>query len=390
MQLAPEVAVDLARRRTWAEVDLDAVAHNVRTLRALLPESCRFMAVVKADGYGHGATHVARAALDAGATWLAVATVHEGLALRAAGFREPVLILGAVHPDDLMATVLPNPPLSLAITSPELLEALTASPAAGFRVHLKIDTGMTRLGLRPDEAAQVLDALARLQKKITLEGCFTHLATADDPESAQAADQLAAFAPLAAMVRERFPHALIHAAASAGVMAWPQAHYDMVRVGISMYGMYPSPLLRTLMDEPLKPAMRLASRVVRTLAVPAGTAVGYGATYRTPRPATIATVGCGYADGYPRQVSNRGEVAMGEHRYPVAGRVSMDYLMLDVGDADVRVDDEVELFGEAVSADEVANWAGTTSYHLFCGVGPRVPRLYRRGGDVVDVQGPRS
>ncbi|HLE76849.1 MAG TPA: alanine racemase [bacterium] len=389
MQTAPDVAADLARRRTWAEVDLDAIAHNVRALRALLPATCRFMAVVKADGYGHGMTEVARAAIDAGATWLGVATLHEGLALRTAGFREPVLILGAVSPEDLMATVLPRPPLSIAITSPEILEALIATPASGFRVHLKIDTGMTRLGLRPDDAAQTLDLLARLRNRMALEGCFTHLATADDPESPLAAEQLAAFAPVAAMVRERFPSALVHAANSAGTIAWPGAHYDLVRVGIAMYGMYPAPILRTLMDEPLRPAMRLHSRVVRTLRVPAGTPVGYGATYRTERPTVIATVACGYADGYPRQASNRGEAVIGGRRHPVAGRVAMDYLMLDAGDADVRVGDEVELFGESVSADEVAKWAETISYHVFCGIGPRVPRLYLRGGQVVDVAGPR-
>jgi alanine racemase len=392
MQVAPEAATDLARRRTWAEVDLDAIGHNVRAIRAQLPAAprlCQFMAVVKADGYGHGMVQVARAAVEAGATWLGVATLEEGLALRVAGFREPVLILGALSADDLIAVLLPRPPLSVTIASPEMWQALLALQPPGLRAHLKVDTGMTRLGIVPEEVPAILDVLERLGGKIQLEGCYTHLAAADDPDSPMTLEQLAAFAPVAEAVRKRFPKALLHTASSAGAIAWDPSHYDLVRVGLSMYGIYPAPHTRVFLDEPLKPAMRFLSRVVRTLAVPAGTPVSYGATYRTHAPTTIATVACGYADGYPRQAGGRGEVVIGGRRFPIVGRVNMDHVMADVGDAEISVGDEVELFGPTVSADEVAAWSGSVSYQVLCAVGPRVPRVFLRGGQVVDVRGPR-
>jgi alanine racemase len=387
MQVAPEVATDLARRRTWAEVDLDAIAHNVRAIRGMLPDAGRFMAVVKADGYGHGMVQVARAAADAGASWLGVATLDEGLALRVAGFREPVLILGALTADDLVAALLPRPPLSVTIASPEMWQALLTLQPPGLRAHLKVDTGMTRLGVVTDEVPAILDVLERVGGKIQLEGCYTHLAAADEAEPTFTREQLARFAPVAAEVRRRFPRALIHAAGSAAALAHPPAHYDLVRVGLSMYGIYPAPQLKDIAA--LNPAMRFLSRVVRTLPVPAATPVSYGATYRTSRPTVIATVACGYADGYPRQAGGRSQVAIGGRRFPVVGRVNMDHLMVDVGDAKVGVGDEVELFGFAVSADEVAEWSGSVSYQVLCAVGPRVPRVFLRGGQVVDVRGPR-
>ncbi|HEY3248716.1 MAG TPA: alanine racemase [bacterium] len=387
MQVAPGVAIDLARRRTWAEVDLDAIAANVRAIRALLPESCRFMAVVKADGYGHGMTQAAKAAVEAGATWLGVATLDEGLVLRVAGFREPVLVLGALGSEDLVAASVPRPPLSVTIASPEMMEALLQTPVSGVRVHLKVDTGMTRLGVLPEDVPTMLDVLERIRPRVELEGCCTHLAAADDVDPSFTRRQLETFAPVAAAVRKRFPAAVIHTASSAGAIAFPESRYDMVRIGLSMYGIYPAPHLQPAVA--LQPAMRFLSRIVRVLRVPAGTPVSYGATYRTAGATTIATVACGYADGYPRQAGGRGQVVIRERRYPIAGRVNMDHLMVDVGDADVRMGDEVELFGTAVSADDLAAWAGSVSYQILCAVGPRVPRVFLRGGQPVDVRGPR-
>ncbi|MGH2404040.1 MAG: alanine racemase, partial [bacterium] len=355
MQVAPEVATDLARRRTWAEVDLDAIAHNIRAIRSLLPDATRFMAVVKADGYGHGMVQVARTAVEAGATWLGVATLDEGLALRVAGFRQPVLVLGALTSDDLIAALLPRPPLSVTIASPEMWQALLTLQPPGLRAHLKVDTGMTRLGIVPEDVPAILDVLARVQGKVALEGCYTHLAAADEADPGFTQEQLARFAPVAAEIRRRFPDALVHTASSAGALAHPHSHYDLVRIGLSMYGIYPSPQLKEAAA--LTPAMRFLSRVVRTLPVPAATPVSYGATYRTDRPTVIATVACGYADGYPRQAGGRSQVVIGGRRFPVVGRVNMDHLMVDIGDAEVGVGDEVELFGLTVSADEVAEWA---------------------------------
>jgi len=362
-----------ATRRTWAEVDLDAIAANVRAIRSLLEPRTRFMAVVKADGYGHGAVQVARAALSAGAEWLGVATVGEGLALRRAGIAAPLLVLGSADPSEIAAAM--HAGLSLTIPS---IDALPSLLRAGRRVrlHLKVDTGMTRLGVRPAEVSSVLSRLARAG--LRLEGVYTHLACADDSDHAFTREQLNRFDAVLPAVRRRFPTVLVHAANSAGALGHPRARHDLVRVGLAMYGLYPARHFEDKVE--LRPVMRLLSRVVRTVRVPPGTPVSYGATYRPLRPSTIATVPCGYADGYPRLAGLNGEILLGGDRVPVAGRVCMDHLMVDAGDHAVRPGDEVELFGRAVPVDDVAEWAHTVSYEVVCGVGTRVPRVYLRQG----------
>ncbi|MDQ7844288.1 MAG: alanine racemase [Armatimonadota bacterium] len=368
-----------ATRRTWAEIDLDAIAANVRALRALLAGGTRFMAVVKADGYGHGDVAVARAALQAGAEWLGVATVQEGLRLRRARIRAPVLVLGPAHPGEVGPAV--GAGLSLTIASPEGLAPLLRAGRRA-RLHLKVDTGMTRLGVPPADVPAVLSQLALAGSH--LEGVYTHLATADDPDQAFAREQLNRFESVLPAVRRRFPAAIVHAANSAAAIGTPRARYDLVRVGLAMYGLHPAPHLQDAVA--LQPAMRLLSRVVRAQRVPPGTAVSYGAAYRLLRASTIATVACGYADGYPRLAGLSGELVLNGERVPIAGRVCMDHLMVDAGDRAVRAGDEVELFGRTISADEVARWAQTIAYEVVCGVGPRVPRVYFRGGRPVAVR----
>lgn len=376
---APPRGVERATRRTWAEVDLDAIAGNVAAVRALLAPTTRFMAVVKANGYGHGAVPVARAALAAGAQWFGVATVDEGLALRAAGIASPVLVLGSIAESE--AGIAVRAGLSLTITSPG--DVAIFAKTARARVHLKVDTGMTRLGVTPGEIPAVVSRIARA--RLRLEGVYTHLASADDPDPTGTREQLNRFDALLRSVRRRFPRALIHAANSAAALAHPRSRFDLVRVGLAMYGLYPDRHFHELVA--LTPAMRLLSRVVRTVQAPPGTAVSYGATYRVLRPTTIATIACGYADGYPRLAGLNGEVALGGTRVHIAGRVCMDHLMVDAGDRPVRAGDTTELFGRTVSVDEVAAWAHTVSYEVLCGVGPRVPRVYLRGGRPVAVSG---
>jgi alanine racemase len=357
-------------RRTWAEIDLGAVQANLAAIRGHLDPAVRIMAVVKADGYGHGAVPVARAALRAGAAWLGVATVDEGLALRKARIAAPILVFGPASTEEIAEAVPRDLSLTLVSAESVPLVARGASRRAA-RVHLKIDTGMTRLGVAPAEATTV--ARAAVAAGLRLEGVFTHLATADEPGSEETRDQLTRFEAVLPRLRRRFPRLLVHAANSAGAVLLPRSHYAMVRVGLAMYGLSP-PSVRERVS--LRPVMRMRSRVVRTVRAQPGTAVSYGATYRVLRPTTIATVACGYADGYPRLAGLNGEVVLGADRVHIAGRVCMDYLMVDAGDRSVRAGEIVELFGGGVSAEEVAAWAHTISYEVVCGVGPRVPRVY--------------
>lgn len=372
----PGTSAETATLRTWAEVDLDAVGHNIRAVRQRLNSSCQLMAVVKADAYGHGVVPVCRAALDAGATWLGVATLGEGIALRLGGIDAPVLVLGGLTAGEVADGFAHR--LSVSITSVEMVDTIIqATPRdAPASIHLKVDSGMTRLGVFPHEVPAALDRLAT--HRLALEGCYTQLACADDPNPDVTQEQLLRFQPVLTLVKSRFPNVVVHVANSAGALAYPQTHYDMVRVGLVMYGLYPADHMRPLVS--LRPVMRLYTRVVRTSRVSPGAAVSYGAVFRTRRATTIATIACGYADGYPRLAGDQGAVLIRGRRYPIAGRVCMDHLMVDVGDDPVAVDDSVQLFGDEISADEVAAWAHTISYEILCGVGLRVPRIYLHGG----------
>lgn len=364
-------------RRTWAEIDLRALAHNLREIQKHLRPSCQIMAVVKADGYGHGAVEVAKAAARAGARWLGVATLEEGLALRRAGIRARVLVLGPTPVHDL--TTASKNKISVTTGSREFLDALLRlRRRPNVAVHLKVDTGMTRLGIMADEAERAIASVK--ESAIRLEGCYTHLSTPDEPDRKYAEEQLARFAPIVAAARRAFPKVLIHTAGSAAAIVYPTSHYDVVRIGIAMYGLSPGEHLRDRLR--LRPVMRLKSRVVRVTHVPAGAGVGYGATFRARAHSAIATIACGYADGYPRLAGEKGEVIIREMRYPIVGRVSMDYLTVEVGSTSVSVGDEVELFGDNISVDEVAAHAQTISYEILTGIGPRVRRVY--GSRVTD------
>ncbi len=369
-------------RPAWAEIDLGAVRDNVRTISAALRKPAGFMAVVKADAYGHGAVMVARTAVEAGASWLGVATLDEGVQLRCAGIEAPILVLGHATEDEAEVAVAHD--LAVAVSRVEVARALghAASRARRrARLHVKIDTGMGRLGVAPDDAMPLARAISSLDR-VHLEGCFTHFATADERDLTFAQAQLQQFSrALRALESAGVSTGLRHAANSAAAIALPESHLDLVRVGVALYGIPPAPHLAGRV--PLRRVMRLRARVTFVKRVPAGATIGYGRDYRAERATTIATLPVGYADGYPRILSGRGYVSLRGNRVRVGGRISMDQCAIDAGDLPVRVGDEAEFWGDEVPVEEVAGWAETIAYEILTGVSPRVPRLFVRDGQVV-------
>ncbi|MEW5961661.1 MAG: alanine racemase [Chloroflexota bacterium] len=366
----------------WAEIDLGAIRHNVKAVKAHLGPQVGVMAVVKANAYGHGAEPVARAALLAGADWLAVNRVEEGVALRQAGVRARILVLGYCLPTQAAIVVKYN--LTPAVTTLAAASALAdqAGPGARpFPVHLKIDTGMGRFGLLPEEVVDFARALQELPA-LLLEGIFSHLATADEADPTFSRQQLRVYQEvLAALETAGIRIPLKHLANSAAAMVLPQAHYNLVRLGIAMYGLPPSQGVNWPVT--LRPAMTLKTRLVRLRLLPAGAAVGYGRTYIAPAPTAIALAPVGYGDGYPRLCSNRGAMLVRGKRAPIAGRVSMDQTSLDVsGIEGVTLHDEVVVLGRQgeaeITATEVAGWAETINYEIVTGLAARVPRIYVR------------
>lgn len=371
----------MSGRWAWAEVDLAAVSHNVGVLRdAVAP--AEVWAVVKADGYGHGAVPVARAALAAGAAGLCVALVQEGAALRDAGIDAPILVLSEQPPNELAALV-SNGLIATTYTA-EGIDALAAAAARRWRypVHVKVDTGMHRVGCRPEEAVEVARRLVG-RAELGLAGVFTHLAVADEPHDPYTAEQLARFDEvLGGLAEAGIRPGLVHAANSAGGLAHPAARRALVRAGIAVYGHPPGPGVAHL-ARGLRPALSLRGRVSFVQRRAAGERISYGLRHRFERDTVVATVPVGYADGVPRRLfAAGGEVLVGGSRCPIVGVVTMDQLMVDCGpDATVAVGDEVVLLGrqgdEEVTATEWAERLGTIAYEITCGIGARVPRVYR-------------
>lgn len=368
--------------RAWAEVDLGAVAHNVATLRSLVAPA-RLCAVVKANGYGHGAVPVARAALDAGAEWLAVAQVDEAVALRDAGIGAPVLVLSEPRLDEVDEAV--GTGARLTVYSVTALDAIARAVRAHDRdpvpVHVKVDTGMRRVGVEPEDALSTV-AVAVARPELRLEGVLTHMPVADEPDNPFTDEQLVRFrAVLDEIKAAGIDPGLVHVANSAAAIVHPAARFDLVRCGIAVYGIPPAPALTGLVD--LRPAVTLASEVAFVKRVRAGEAVSYGHRQRVARDTTLATVPIGYADGVFRSLPLHGqEVLIGGRRHPMVGVVTMDQVMVDCGPgSDVRPGDPVVLLGgqggERISPDEWAGRLGTISYEVVCAIGPRVARRYR-------------
>jgi alanine racemase len=373
--------------RAWANVDLDAVVHNVRALREHVAPA-RFCAVVKADGYGHGALAVSRAALAAGADWLAVAQVPEAVALRAAGIDAPLLVLSEPRHDELDVAV--GLDARITVYSPDTVAALTqAADRLGLtepvRVHLKVDTGMRRVGVEPDDAVALAKSIAE-SPRLELEGVFTHFPVADEPGNDVTSTQVTRFDQVMEELRDAgFDPPIRHAANSAGALCVPEARYDLVRCGIVVYGIPPAPGLAGMVD--LRPALSLVSEVSFVKEVPAGEGVSYGHRGRTWRDTVVATVPIGYADGVFRALPVSGaDVLIHGRRRPMLGVVTMDQLMVDCGPRGsddgppVRPGDKVVLLGaqggDQITPDEWAEKLGTISYEVVCAIGPRVERRY--------------
>jgi alanine racemase len=363
-------------RPTWADVDLDAITRNVRRLRDHIGDAA-VCAVVKADAYGHGAVDVARAAQRGGATWLAVALVEEGAALRAAGIEGPVLVLSEprrAEMDEARAADL-RPTL---YTHAGIEAAAAAARRAGdapWPVHLKVDTGMHRVGAPPHAACALADAIDAAPM-LHLEAAWTHCAVADDPNDEFTATQLDRFDTVVGALTANGRRLLRHAANSAGGLAHPRGRFDIVRAGIAVYGIAPSA------DVPLagfEPALTLRSEVTHVQVVEPGEGVSYGRRWRASEPTRVATIAIGYADGVRRDLpAHGGEVLVRGVRRPMVGVVTMDQLMIDCGDVPVEVGDEAVLIGaqgdERITAEEIAERLGTIGYEIVCAIGARVPR----------------
>jgi alanine racemase len=366
-------------RPTRAEIDLAAIRHNTRRIRAAVGPGPRIMAVVKADAYGHGAVPVSRAAVEAGATCLGVAIPEEGAELRAQGLATPIFVLGLCDPEQI--PLLLEHDLIAAAATLEFARLLSARAAeAGRRatVVAKVDTGMGRVGVSPEAAPAFVRALAGLQG-LELRGVFTHLAHADAPDKRHARGQLSRLSRLLEHLADeglRLPW--VSAANSATVMDLPAGHFNLVRAGIMLYGLPPSDSAGA---RDLRPAMALKTRVEYLKKVRRGATVGYGCTFTAAQDTWIATLPVGYADGYSRRHSNAAPVLVGGRRHRVAGRVCMDQIMVDLGpETEVQVGDEAVLVGrqggEEITLTELATLAGTIHYELACAVSPRVPRVY--------------
>ena len=375
-------------RATWAEVDLGALRANVGVLRAALAPGARLLAVVKADAYGHGAVPVARAALEAGAAVLGVALLEEGLALRAAGIRAPVLVMGWTPPD--RAAEVAAADLAQAVFTSEDGRALAAAGrAAGRRVrlHAKLDTGMGRVGwpvrtpAGQEAAAAAIAALAGFPGA-ELAGIFTHFAGADEPDLAGPRAQLAAFGAVLSLLEARGVRPSVrHAANTAALLRLPETHLDLCRAGIGLYGYLPSP---EVPDPGLRPVLSWYTRVALVKDLAPGDAVSYGSTYTAERRERVATLPVGYADGWRRALSNRGHVLLGGVPAPVRGRVCMDQIVVSAeGSGDVRQGDVAVLLGAQGGArrwaDALAAELETISYEVLCNIQPRVPRRYLEG-----------
>ncbi len=366
-------------RPTVAEINRGAVKHNVTELGSFLKPGVERLAVVKANAYGHGDVEVARAALDAGATRLGVALVEEGIRFREAGIEAPVLLL--VEPPLAAAKAVVDHRLTPGISTRTGAEALNeAASIAGVRlpVHVCVDTGMHREGIPYEEGVAFTTEVARMSS-LEVEGLWSHFALGEQEAHPFTAGQIERFATFCDDVAKAgIDVAVRHLTSSAGIVLYPDSHFDLVRMGIMLYGLYPHEALRSRCD--LRPAMRLTSAVSLVRRLAKGEAISYGLTWAPDEDTTIANIPIGYGDGFARVLSNKGDVLIGNKRRRIAGRVTMDTIMASCESDDVGVGDEVVLIGsqggEEITATEIADNIGTINYEVVCSVGPRVPRRY--------------
>lgn len=376
----------MKRERSWVEIDLAALAHNVQQLKRLLSPGTELMTVVKADAYGHGAVTIAQTALQHGATWLGVATIPEGIELREAGITAPILLLGATNTPEQVRAIARwqlQPTLGTpkqALVCAETLSRFQNSSAqrSPLPVHLKLDTGMSRLGAPWQQAAEFVQLVQRLPQ-LQIASIYSHLATADDPDETVMRQQQARYEQAIAQVRSAgLPLPRLHLANSAATLADANLHYDLVRVGLATYGLHPAPHLQSKVN--LKPVLQVKARVTQVKTLQPGTGVSYGHQFIADRQMPLAVVGIGYADGVPRNLSNRMDVLIRGERVRQVGAITMDQLMLDVTNLpDLQEGEIVTLLGqdgkEQISADDWATLLNTISWEILCSFKHRLPRL---------------
>ncbi len=378
-------------QRTWAEVNLDAVAHNIQQIRKITNPSAQIMAVVKADAYGHGFMEVAKTLLDNGADRLAVATLREGQQLRSRGVNVPILVLGALMEDEIEDFINFNiTPTVFSYETAHAISYIAEKKEIVTKIHIKLDTGMSRIGfLTGDDNSAVIDEIEKISKLpyIEIEGIFSHFSTSDEFERDYTELQYLRFIDVVNGLKDRgIDIPIKHICNSAGIMMYPHMHMDMVRPGVILYGLYPSDEVdKSVLD--LKPAMTLKSRITHVKEVEPGRGVSYGKEYITEGVTKIATVPIGYADGYLRRLAHEGKMIVKGQLVPIIGRICMDQCMIDVTNVhNIERGDEVILFSDSVvTIDDLARWLDTINYEVACVIGKRIPRIYTKQGKAVKV-----
>lgn len=390
--MGANVKMEYKLNRAWAEINLDNIAHNIREIRRITNKNAEIMGVVKADAYGHGVMEVTRTLLDNGVTRLAVSMLDEAIQLRRNGISVPILILG--YTDPIRANEIIENDVTQSVFSHELAQALSdeaVKQGKKVKIHIKIDTGMSRIGFLPGySAVKNVIEINRLPN-IIIEGLFTHFASADEKNKEYTLMQFELFMSICSELQRIGIHIPVkHCANSGGIIEYPEMHLDMVRAGIIMYGMYPSDEVdKTKID--LKPAMTLKANVILVKEVEKNTSISYGRIFTTQRNSRIATIPIGYADGYTRMLSNKGKVLIHGQFAPVVGRICMDQCMVDVTDLniDIAVGDEVVLFGpqegNLITVDDVAQLIGMINYELVCIIGKRIPRAFIQDGKISKI-----
>jgi len=363
-------------RPTWAEINLDNLSYNFGQIKKMVSPKTKIMVTVKADAYGHGLVPVSKRLIAQGVDFLGVASIDEGIKLRQAGIKLPILILGLILKKNIEPLFKYG--LTATICEEELALVLNnkaRSQGRPIKVHIKVDTGMGRIGVLHQDAEKLIKKIHRL-KFINIEGVFTHLAFADLNKDFTL-HQISLFEDLICRLdKSGINIPLIHAANSMGIIDYKSSHFNMVRPGLVIYGLYPRENLRIK----LKPVLSLKTKVIFVKRLPAGSGVSYARTYITKKATQIATLPIGYGDGYPRNLSNKAPVLIGGRRFKIAGRICMDQIMVDVGNFRVKIGDEVVLIGSQgrnkITAEELADLSGTIPYEIVCGLGSRIPRIY--------------
>ena len=377
--------MEIPRRPTYAEIDLDVLAQNFRSVRSFVAEDLEYMAVVKANAYGHGSTQCAKVLEREGVSWFAVALVEEALELRSAGIESPILCLGGFWPGQ-EAEALARRLTPVVFTVDAVHRLAAASPQQDINLHLKIDTGMGRIGVRPNDLSEFLDSLSRFPR-VRIDGVMTHFAAADDPEENDFTEsQIREFrAGVAAIRSAGHSPRYLDMANSPGAVAHPASRSGLVRLGGILYGLIRDILPPDVPQPDVRPVLSWRTAVGQLKRIEPGDTVGYGRSFRAERPTIIATLPVGYHDGLRRALSNRGNVLVDGRPAPIVGRISMDWATIDVTDIDgVEIGTPVTLIGgsgdQAIRAEDLAAHLGTISYEITCGIGSRVPRVYLNAG----------